>query len=617
MGGGGDTAKTLEEITDDLRAKLDANARQKLIELGGTPGEEDDVKITVPQITAAIFKDTYKYNYDESPPNKGDNPELIGYRKPELCNVVPPAADQVTCQIDIPEWIRDKAVNDLFNNTQQIVTGNGTDNQWEYTSYNRSYDMTENPGVRSVKCNSTLVYVYGSLLEDGTRAEIALICFCGVYYTADSPTVQAQREIEQDAYKTAPAMPEGGQPINQEQLKTSLDAAVAADFQNEFNYQYTPGPPYPPDSYRAKGAASAMLTNNTMLHAIPNPVAGSDLTSYIDRLYNGLNITIEAIKDLARANTASQYDTIIKTSEGQDRSWVRDRLDTNFDISDVRTNKVRQTGIIKCWYGHKAIDGNTTISMLYIYIMTMIYELEDPFEAQTRDLFNILGNQLRKDKEGVTDDIPYLQLEKWAEDYSKTGFKEKFGFEYNGESTIVPDKKSNGPVIGFSSFFRLSKFPATEQEVQEWIWDSVLSKDHPIYARDKIIENLRNTVVKTVNDDVVGVNYWYTGGTPNSGQIFADTEDRGRDIQMRAYYLFVHGKLQVGPNPEPTERVIVFALGVITSYVSPWGATPANSPAARARAALAKSAYKPALKSATSAKPAYGYTYIPPQRVSA
>ncbi|KAF9444060.1 hypothetical protein P691DRAFT_763723 [Macrolepiota fuliginosa MF-IS2] len=581
MGGGGDTAKTLNEIRADLRLQLGENARQKLRELGGNPGDNDDVNKTVPLIAAKCFKSAYGYEYTDNP--IGSGVEVIGRRAPEFCNVVPPAASQVTCQIDTPEWVKEKAINDLYNHTRDIITGEGTDNKWLHSEYTRSYDIPQDTGARSVKCNSTLVYLYGDLLEDGIRTKIAFICFCGVYYMADSPTTQAQREIEQDAYKTAPPMPGDNprQPKNQEELKTSLDETARKEFKEHFNYSLAPGSSYPSDAR----PGSTLFASDSILHYIPNLKPGDDPAYYIERLHNVLNIPVETVRRQAKKNAAAQYDTIIKASQGSDRSWVSDRFDKNFVAPDIDVSRIRQTGVLRCWYGHKSIDDGTTISVLYIYIMVMAYELGDSSKAQTRDLLNILGNQLCKEKELGSQDISYFELEKWVEDYARTEFQEKFGFEYNGESTIVPDKKPGGPVIAFSSLYQLKSFPAAEEEVQQWIWDSVLSKDHPIYGRDRIIDNIRNTVVKTLNDEVVKVNCWYTASVH---QIFLDAESRGRDIQMYIYYMFVHVKLRVDLSPISVERLIVYALGVITSWVDPRRMTLAGVPAATLDAASAK-----------------------------
>ncbi|KAF9445408.1 hypothetical protein P691DRAFT_805709 [Macrolepiota fuliginosa MF-IS2] len=112
MGGGGDTAKTLDEIKADLRGQLEANARNQLKELGGSPGDKDDLKKTVPQITERYFKNTYGYDYKVKPPGD-DSTEILGRRAPELCDIVPPASRQVWgylktevfSTIQLPEWI--------------------------------------------------------------------------------------------------------------------------------------------------------------------------------------------------------------------------------------------------------------------------------------------------------------------------------------------------------------------------------------------------------------------------------------------------------------------------------------------------------------------------------
>ncbi|KAF9446662.1 hypothetical protein P691DRAFT_761426 [Macrolepiota fuliginosa MF-IS2] len=603
MGGSHHTTQVIVQIRPDPRAQLERNARQQLRDIGGSPGDDDDLNKTVPEIAKRQFRKTYGYEYYEHPIGDG-NPEVIPVPKvPELCDVVPPASSQVTCQVNIPDQtIKQKTVNDLYNHISKVVAVGGTGDKWVTSSYNQSYDMTENPGSRSVKCNSTILYILGNFLEDGTRTEIAFICFCGVYYTVDSPTVQVQRDIEQDAYKTAPPMASGEQPTKQEELKASLEGASKADFESNFGFPFSPGDPddpssYPPDSYRARGVKSAQFALNSGLHVIPDPKPGIDLESYIDELYMGLNIPAQPVRDQSRKNIAANYDTIIKTSQGRDRSWITDRIDQTLETSAISVNKTRQVAVVRCWYGHETISGDITVSKLFIHIITMVYELEDAEAAQERDLFYILGNQFRKEQESGSDDIPYLQLEEWAEEYARQGFKKKFGFEHQGSASVVPEK-GIGMVIPFSSFFRLKRHPVTDEEVLAWIHDTVLSADNRVAARDRIIDTVRRNVVQNVNDGAVRINHWFTAGTPDSGQIFEDKENKGYDMQMRAYYLFVHGKLQVGDNPEPTERVIAFALGVITTWKDPW-----------------KSAPRPA--TASGVAPAKEYIHIPPQRVSA
>ncbi|KAF9439936.1 hypothetical protein P691DRAFT_768584 [Macrolepiota fuliginosa MF-IS2] len=388
MGSGGNTAKTLDEIKADLRVQLEDNARQELKNLGGSPGNNDSLVKTVPKITRRQFWKTYGYEYNGNPID-GSGPVVIPVpRAPELCDVVPLASNQVTCQINIPDQaIKRKAVNDLYNHIHEIVTGAGTGNKWVTLSYNKSYDMTENVNNCSIKCNSTLIYIYGNLLEDGTHTEIAFICFCGVYYMADSLTVQARRGIKQAVYRTAPPMPGGRQPTIQEQLKASLEGASKTEFRSCFGFPFSPGDPnipssYPPDSYCARGVKSAQFTLNSGLHIIPDPRPGINIKSYIDELYMGLNIPEKTIQDQSRKNITAHYNTIIKNSQDRDRLWVTNTFNQTFETSAISVNQTCQIAILRCWYGHETISGGTTISMLFIHIIMMVYEMEDAVAAQ-------------------------------------------------------------------------------------------------------------------------------------------------------------------------------------------------------------------------------------------
>ncbi|KAF9445415.1 hypothetical protein P691DRAFT_785272, partial [Macrolepiota fuliginosa MF-IS2] len=208
------------------------------------------------------------------------------------------------------------------------------------------------------------------------------------------------------------------------------------------------------------------------------------------------------------------------------------------------------------------------------------------FSATERDLFYILGNQLRKESLPGTVDIPFLQLEEWVEEYARQGFKKRFGFEYDGDKSVVPEK-GGGIVLPFSSLFHLKKHPATDAEVLKWVHASVLSADNRVAARDRIINIVRETVVQSVNDGAVAINQWFTAGTPVSGQIFEDKENKGYDMQMRAYYLFVHAKLQV-----------------ITTWRDPWSFAPQSTGASASASGAAP------------VKTVKEYIHIPPQRFS-
>ncbi|KAF9445409.1 hypothetical protein P691DRAFT_805710 [Macrolepiota fuliginosa MF-IS2] len=364
------------------------------------------------------------------------------------------------------------------------------------------------------------------------------------------------------------------QPQDDGELQKSLDNAAKKLFLSDFGYPYGGDPPYPPDSYRRK-VQGAFLAHNSILHYIPDPKPGDNLSYYIDRLHYGLNIPLKSIDDMVRQNAAQQYDAIIRTSRGGDRSWVTDRLDRTYDFSAVELNPVRQTGILKSWYGSETLESGETLSILYIYVMTMVYELEDAFQAQTRDLFGILGNQLRRqiEQDPGPGDVDFLTLKEWATEFSMKNFKKRFEFEFKGRQSQPPYKKPNGPVLSFSSFFQLNTYPVTEKEVDNWMEYEVLPANSPVFARDLIREGIRNDVVKYSNESGVGVNLWYTGGTPNSARYYPDNEGMNRDMQVYVYYLYVHGKLHLASNPTATERVLVFALGVITSYdtsTDPW-----------------------------------------------
>lgn len=69
-------------------------------------------------------------------------------------------------------------MNDLAN-VANIMVGRDTDKQWLYQEYRRTYDARVED-QDTYNCNSLLVYCHGSLIEDGTQAELAIIYYCGV-----------------------------------------------------------------------------------------------------------------------------------------------------------------------------------------------------------------------------------------------------------------------------------------------------------------------------------------------------------------------------------------------------------------------------------------------------
>lgn len=70
------------------------------------------------------------------------------------------------------------AMNDL-SNVANIIASRDTDREWKYNEYRRTYDARKED-QDTYMCNSVLVYCHGSLIEDGTQAELAIIYYVGV-----------------------------------------------------------------------------------------------------------------------------------------------------------------------------------------------------------------------------------------------------------------------------------------------------------------------------------------------------------------------------------------------------------------------------------------------------
>lgn len=110
------------------------------------------------------------------------------------------------------------AINDL-SNVANIIAARDTAKQWKYNEYRRTYDARKED-QDTFQCNSVLVYCNGSLVEDGSRAELAVIYYVGVsefslgikpthltcfqvYYKTNSETKTTRDRIQTSAYSGA------------------------------------------------------------------------------------------------------------------------------------------------------------------------------------------------------------------------------------------------------------------------------------------------------------------------------------------------------------------------------------------------------------------------------
>ncbi|KAF9450721.1 hypothetical protein P691DRAFT_788671 [Macrolepiota fuliginosa MF-IS2] len=584
MGGSGDTAISLEQVKADLVKKLTDNARDLLKKDFNIADNTTNLETLLNRIATSKFKQTYNYDYNDDatklnpPGNLGD-----ARSSSKICSIIPPVGTQATdylktgvfrrvfplyygvpIKLNLPDWMEKTAINDL-SNIANIIISRDTGKEWRYNQYRRTYDARKED-QDNYMCNSIMVYCYGTLVEDGTKAELAIIYYCGVYYKVKSETKATRDTLQGSAYLGASKLADGSVPTTDELLKASLDTYSKNQFKSQFGYEYAS---VPPDSYRAKGIDSAFVTQNSQLNYIPDTKT-EDLENYIEhQVYSGLNIPIQSVKTAAMKDTYDQYKSILNNASTD--SWNQTRLDKTYIPTDPTLNPIRQTGIIMSWYDHKTTDGQVSISVTYIYIMTMFYECQNADQELAAELFKILCNNLRRHIQGDSsgDISDPAKLKEFMKEYSIQEWKKAFGFDYQGRQSKPPKMKQGGRVEPYEELLQVKSYPATKQEVEAWMDAEVFrrtDRKFPDFAMGPVYDDIVNSMMRYGSNEVPkDNNWWYTADFTRE---YFDPTPQKRDIQQYAFYLYALGDMTInkpgtsGQEGVKIKRLFVYYLGL-------------------------------------------------------
>jgi hypothetical protein len=101
----------------------------------------------------------------------------------------------------------------------------------------------------------------------------------------------------------------------------------------------------------------------------------------------------------------------------------------------------------------------------------VFYECDDVDNTISRELYIRLCNNLHRHIEGsTTSDIgDLIQLKKFMHEYATQEFEKKFGFEWKAVGAEPPNKKPTGKAVAYEELMQLSTYPATKNEVQDWM----------------------------------------------------------------------------------------------------------------------------------------------------
>ncbi|KAF9452836.1 hypothetical protein P691DRAFT_148565 [Macrolepiota fuliginosa MF-IS2] len=213
MGGHQATRKSFAQVQEDLRRDLLANARSLLSSYGIWMSEYSAIEDVLQRIASEQFKRSYGYDYSNSsyqirpPKSTGDNRPID-----KMCNISTPIWNQVTdylkagvfSKLDLPRWMEQQAIAELCRKANDLVQWD-TYRQWRHSEYSQTFDAKVED-TDSFICNSVLIYVNGSLTEDGITASSCIIYYSGVYYRTESPTSELRRYIQNRAYDASTSL---------------------------------------------------------------------------------------------------------------------------------------------------------------------------------------------------------------------------------------------------------------------------------------------------------------------------------------------------------------------------------------------------------------------------
>ncbi|KAF9441778.1 hypothetical protein P691DRAFT_779678 [Macrolepiota fuliginosa MF-IS2] len=494
--------------------------------------------------TAVLFRDNFGYFFADPP--RG----VIGESKVvhNLCSIGTPIVrsqiteyvkNEVFSQTGLPGWVERQAAPEFVQGVMGLMLDNKEPTWGQRTLRQLFYSASEDE--YDWKLDGMMVSVNGALTNDGLRAGISLIYFVAVFYRVRAEQKAMYTGFRREAFNSAPREDEGPAPRTDVQLSDRLERDGSRWFQTEFEFPYGS---HPPGSWRAEGISLAYLNSKARL--IPFPGRGTNIYYVMslieDELFaeNGFNISIESVKQAAIFDLAEKISSVFMgfTREG---SWQTDTIDRVYQPADPTRNPIRQKGILSSWRKSQ-LTPDIIVSVVHIFVQTMLYE-EVPVEQRAmRRLFQLLSDKIRKELQKppvIKNDL--LTLKDILLEYARIKFQSTFGFAYAGNESSPPARKQGGAVRGFCEVLQTKSYPASVEEVGKWLDKEVLQRDSltfPNFANNQIWERICNEVVgftKTSSDE------W----TTSSNTAVYLHPDGGTNIKQYSLYVYAVGKVSL------------------------------------------------------------------------
>jgi len=324
------------------------------------------------------------------------------------------------------------------------------------------------------------------------------------------------------------------------------------------------------------------MVKNSQLEYIPDTKT-DDLQNFIQhQIYDGINIPLPSVETVAVKDTFDQFKSILNNASTE--SWNVTRLYKDYRSLNPENNPVRQAGIIMSWYDHKTTDNQTPVSVTYIYIMTMFYELDSAEHTLARELYFTLCNNLRVHIHGASGSGPSdaEALKKFMEDYSKQQFKDSFDYDWNDKETKPPNTKKtkvnpDGKFTPFHKVLMLDTYPVNQKDVEEWMNMDLFRKDdpndrtYPPWAVGQIYDDIVNHVMRTCGTNSVKDNNWWYTEDFNRKYYDPNTSSKVA-LQQFGFFLYALGDMTLdkissdGKEGVRMKRMFVYYMGIISSY---------------------------------------------------
>ncbi|KAF8649232.1 hypothetical protein AX16_005924 [Volvariella volvacea WC 439] len=544
MGGGGDTKKSFAEVQQDLQDQLLANAKKLLkTDFNVDADSSWQLEDILYQLAFHRFQDRFKFSFSDDPANCNP-PDSIGgvTTVAKLCSITDPTSDQaknyieqtIFSKVDLPPWVAANAKADLVTLATGLI-GVDTNKQWLYSEYVESFDAAIED-QKSWKVEADLVYVNGSLSEDGLNANLCIIYFMGVYYNIKSEAKATRDALQAEAYSTAKTTTGFASSINTDQnLSDALLEYGKTIFNKKFGFAFGSTPPdYPKDARTPSIAYNghlAYLPDLDKLNTIPALVK--------NEIFSGINIGVDSIKTQATADVTAEFQTILKAQSTQ--SWTINYIDNTYGISDPAINPIRNRGVIFYFYDHQTTASKVTVSVTYIFYMAMFYEIYPAEIALARDLLIDLCNDLIEHIEGESSTSrDVIALQQYLKEYSKKQFQDNFGFDF--DSGTPPDQKGK-TVRRFSALCNPTAYPPGADEVTKFMTNELFDNNSalfPPYARAPIYDNVVQHLNRYLGTDTVkDASFWYTS---HQERYYDDPAGQKDSVHERVVYVYALGK---------------------------------------------------------------------------